>query len=233
MNFGDYLDSLARAYQAGGWAMWCNTMVSAFSIAIVVERFYVLFLRYRANVSELIRMVDQATRTGTVPRANMEVLQKHDYHPIIHLTLSYLLSFTRRARTPLRFVEDRLFETYLEVQPLFRRRTHHLPMLANVATLVGLLGTILGLIDTFSGMAHADPAQKQALLAGGIAMAMNNTAYGLFVAIPNLIFAAIFEMRETEIGHNLDLVYRHIKSFFDDPATRRRLESGEFESKAS
>jgi biopolymer transport protein ExbB/TolQ len=213
--------------------MWCNTMVSAFSIAVVVERFYVLFLLYRGNIAELIRMIDQATRTGSVPKANMDLLNKHDHHPIIHLALSYLLSFTRRARTPLRFVEDRLFETYLEVQPLIRRRTHHLPMLANVATLVGLLGTILGLIDTFSGMAHADPAQKQALLAGGIAMAMNNTAYGLLVAIPNLVFAAIFEMRESELSHNLDLVYKHIKSFFDDPATRHRLESGEFESKAS
>lgn len=213
--------------------MWCNTMVSAFGIAIVVERFYVLFILYRGRVEELIRIVENTTRTGTTPKATMDELHRHDAHPVIHLALSYLLSFTKRSRVPLRFVQDRLFETYLEVQPLIRRRTHHLPMLANVATLVGLLGTILGLIDTFSGMAHADPALKQSMLAGGIAMAMNNTAYGLLIAIPNLVFAAIFEMREGELRHDLDLLYKHIENFFADPATRQRLETGEFEGKAS
>lgn len=233
MNFGDYIDSLARAYQAGGWAMWCTTMVSAVSVAIVVERFYVLFILYRGRVEELIRVVENATRTGNVPKATLDGLHKHDAHPVVHLALSYLLSFSKRTRSPLRFVRDRLYETYLEVLPLIRRRTHHLPMLANVATLCGLLGTIMGLIDTFSGMAHADPAQKQALLAGGIAMAMNNTAYGLLVAIPNLVFAAVFEVRESEHAHDLDLLFKHISNFFDDPATRRRLETGEFETHAT
>jgi biopolymer transport protein ExbB/TolQ len=72
-------------------------------------------------------------------------------------------------------------------------------MIANVATLVGLLGTIHGLITSFQAVSFADPAQKQTLLAQGISISMNTTALGLVVAIPIMIFYSILQARQNKI----------------------------------
>jgi biopolymer transport protein ExbB/TolQ len=75
----------------------------------------------------------------------------------------------------------------MEVTPQLERRTHYLATFANVATLLGLLGTIIGLIHGFGALADVNPAQKQDLLSGAVSEAMNCTAFGLMVAIPFLL----------------------------------------------
>ena len=83
-----------------------------------------------------------------------------------------------------------------EVIPALGKRLGYLAMIANVATLVGLLGTILGLIQSFEAVASADPANKSEMLANGISLAMNTTALGLSVAIPVMIFYAFLHARQ-------------------------------------
>ena len=75
----------------------------------------------------------------------------------------------------------------MEVMPELEQRTHYLATLANVATLLGLLGTIIGLIQAFTAVAAADPSEKADLLSASISVAMNTTAFGLVVAIPLLL----------------------------------------------
>ena len=83
--------------------------------------------------------------------------------------------------------------------PLYTKRLHYLSMLANVATLLGLLGTIHGLILSFQAVASADPAQKQALLAQGISVSMYTTALGLAVAIPAMVFFSFLTSRQNSL----------------------------------
>ena len=95
-------------------------------------------------------------------------------------------------------------EATLEVGPILNKRTSYLSMLANVATLLGLLGTIMGLIQAFEAVAHASAEMKQTLLAAGISVAMYTTAGGLIVAIPTLILHAIILARTNKILDDVD-----------------------------
>ncbi|RIK73554.1 hypothetical protein DCC62_17160, partial [candidate division KSB1 bacterium] len=98
--------------------------------------------------------------------------------------------------------------------PKIEKRTSYLSLLANIATLLGLLGTIFGLIDSFSAVTNADASQKAALLASGIAVAMNTTAFGLIVSIPTLIFYSMLNERITaitdEINENAARIFQRL-----------------------
>jgi biopolymer transport protein ExbB/TolQ len=101
-------------------------------------------------------------------------------------------------------IQNAVDEAVLEVFPLLNKRSSYLPMLANVATLTGLLGTIQGLIMAFEAVAHASAETKQTLLAAGISTAMFTTASGLVVAIPTLILHSIVAARTTKIMDEID-----------------------------
>jgi biopolymer transport protein ExbB/TolQ len=98
--------------------------------------------------------------------------------------------------------------------PKLEKRTNYLSLLANIATLLGLLGTIFGLIDSFKAVTAADASQKAALLAQGIAVAMNTTAFGLVVAIPTLVVYSILNERSgavvNEINENVARIYQRL-----------------------
>ena len=92
----------------------------------------------------------------------------------------------------------------LSVIPRLTRRLQYLPMLANVATLLGLLGTIFGLMTAFSGVGAADPSQRSAFLAAGISEALNTTAFGLIVAVPAMLMHAFFVNRVERVADSMD-----------------------------
>lgn len=112
----------------------------------------------------------------------------------------------------------------MEVVPQVTKNLGHLAMIANVATLIGLAGTITGLIKSFQAISFADPSQKSVLLAQGISIAMNATAMGLFIAIPTMIVYSVLNARQNKILEELEensskivdlLVSRHYRLFND------------------
>jgi len=106
----------------------------------------------------------------------------------------------------------------LEVLPPLERRTSYLPILANVATLLGLLGTIIGVIQAFAAVSAADPSQKATLLAHGISVALNMTAFGLIVAVPLILSYAFLQSGTTKIIDSLDQYSTKLANFFTTPA---------------
>ena len=92
----------------------------------------------------------------------------------------------------------------MEFVPRLEKRTHYLATFANVVTLLGLLGTIIGLIHAFTAVAQVNPAEKAELLSASISIAMNNTAFGLMVAIPFLLIHAYLQARTSEIVDSLE-----------------------------
>ena len=96
-------------------------------------------------------------------------------------------------------------ESLMEVMPLLEKRTHYLATFANIATLLGLLGTIIGLIKGFTAVANVNPAEKADLLSASISVAMNTTAFGLIAAIPLLLLHAWLTTKTSELVDSLEM----------------------------
>jgi len=113
--------------------------------------------------------------------------------------LSRLKSARRRED-----IDAAMEEGMMEIVPRLEKRTHYIATFANVITLVGLLGTIIGLIKAFTAVAQVNPAEKAELLSASISIAMNNTAFALMVAIPFLLVHAFLQARTSEIVDSLE-----------------------------
>jgi biopolymer transport protein ExbB len=125
-------------------------------------------------------------------------------HAAIGQIMTYGLNRVRSARRR-EDVEQAMEESLMEVMPRLEKRTHYLATFANIATLLGLLGTIVGLISAFTAVATANPAEKADLLSASISVAMNTTAFGLIVAIPLLLVHTLLQTKTTEIIDSLEM----------------------------
>jgi biopolymer transport protein ExbB len=96
-------------------------------------------------------------------------------------------------------IEVAMEECMMEILPQLEKRTSYVGLAANIATLLGLLGTIMGLIQAFTAVANANPAEKADLLSASISVAMNTTAFGLIVAIPLLVAHAVLAQKTGQI----------------------------------
>jgi biopolymer transport protein ExbB len=102
-------------------------------------------------------------------------------------------------------IEKAMEESLMEIMPRLEKRTHYLATFANIATLLGLLGTIIGLISAFTAVSGANPAEKADLLSASISVAMNTTAFGLMVAIPLLLVHTLLQTKTTELVDSLEM----------------------------
>ena len=119
---------------------------------------------------------------------------------MLNLGLSTMQSSSRRED-----IEMAMEEELMEIMPRLEKRTHYLAMLANISTLLGLLGTIQGLIQAFNSVAAVDPSLKAEILSSSISVAMNTTAFGLCSAIPLIVIFSILQAKTTEIVDSLEM----------------------------
>lgn len=188
----------AQAFRDGGPFMYPILIVSVFAIAIIIERIFFLALRYGINDGAFIEKIRELVDKGDIDGA--EKLCNRSPIPFV------VLAALQKAGLPSRDVQNAVDEAAMDVLPMIERRVHYLAMAANVATLLGLLGTIIGLMHSFNAVAGAEAAQKGAILAKGIAIALNTTAYGLTVAIPCLFFYAFLQSKSNRLIEQLDRV---------------------------
>lgn len=174
--------SIARFFQAGGLFMYPILIVLAMGLAITIERMIYL-RRARDESRKLWARVLPLINSGNYTEAEALATRSNT---AIGRVLGFGLARVRNAtkRSP---VERAMEESLMEVTPQLEQRTHYLATFANVATLLGLLGTVIGLIHGFGALANVNPAQKQDLLSVAVSEAMNCTAFGLGVAIPLLL----------------------------------------------
>jgi biopolymer transport protein ExbB/TolQ len=175
------IEEAAQFYTDGGWFMHPIALVSVFGIAIVIERFIFLFFKYNINASQFMAQVQKLVMANNVDRA----IKLCNAAPSAALPKVIKAGLTRANKGEVE-IGNAIEEATLEVIPDITKRTPTLQSVANIATLLGLLGTIVGLIDAFAAVANAPADQKSAMLTGAIAIAMNTTAFGLLVAIPVL-----------------------------------------------
>ena len=119
-------------------------------------------------------------------------------------------------RQPREEIEYAMEEGLLETMPRLEKRTQYLATLANISTLLGLLGTIIGLIAAFTAVASADPAQKASLLSQSISVAMNTTAFGLMAAIPLLLIHSVIQAKTNEIVDSFEMAGIKVMNVISD-----------------
>ena len=176
------IQTLAEFFKEGGPFMFVNVVTSAVAIAMIVERILVLAFRLNLNAGPFMEQVQKLVLSGNVDRAVKlcGAAPKAALSKVVRAGLS-------RANRGDQEVSRALEEAVLEVTPLVNKRIASLWSLANIATLLGLIGTIVGLIGTFRSLGAASPEMKQAMLSKGISEAMNNTAFGLTIAVTCIV----------------------------------------------
>jgi hypothetical protein len=183
-----------------------NLVVSAIVIAMIIERAAFQLSKYRVNSKEFFAQVKKLVSAGNIDRA-IKLCDAGDY-PTLQLVKSGL---THANKGPDE-IDAAMSEKLGELKPAVEKRIGSLWSLANIATLVGLLGTVLGLIHTFGAVAAPglSAADKQRVLASGIAEAMYNTAFGLGIAVTCMVAHLILHQRSKNIQHDLDATQERV-----------------------
>jgi biopolymer transport protein ExbB len=175
---GGVKDSIVKFFKDGGTFMYVNIFWMACAVAVVIERVVTLMFRYNLNAEPFMEQVTKLVLTGNVDRA-VKLCGAAPHAPLARVIRAGLTRANRGEMEVAKSVE----EAILENTPPIQSRIPWLWSLANIATLVGLLGTITGLITTFQSLGNVPADQKQAILSNGISEAMNNTAFGLGIAV--------------------------------------------------
>ena len=196
----DVYTTTVKFFQEGGLFMYPIAIVLAVGAAIAIERWLYLTLTTAKNKA-LWNAVTPYLKAGNLAGA-VQVTSKS--HAAIGQIMTYGLNRVRSARRR-EDVEQAMEESLMEVMPRLEKRTHYLATFANIATLLGVLGTIVGLISAFTAVATANPAEKADLLSASISVAMNTTAFGLIVAIPLLLVHTLLQTKTTEIIDSLEM----------------------------
>ena len=183
------LASVGESFEEGGVWMYPILAVGIIVIAIVIERSYVLYFRTSSKREGFLSQMRSLIMSRILDKAVQYA--SHDPSPLGKIVKAGLLKVNHDDEV----VQSAMDEAALKEVPQLERWTSFLPMLSNVATLLGLLGTIIGLIQSFAAVSSADAATKATLLSKGISEAMNCTAFGLIVAIPALVFYAMLQSR--------------------------------------
>jgi biopolymer transport protein ExbB len=191
--------SVVRFFTAGGLFMLPILAVGAVGTAIALER-YITITRMRVKNRALWAQVEPAINAGEFDKAR-EITAKGE------TALSRLLGTGLEVQGTVRRREDvkeAMQESMMEILPQLEKRTHYLATFANLATLLGLLGTVSGLIHAFSAVSTANPAEKANLLSASISEAMNCTAFGLMVAVPMLFVHAFLQTKSSQLIDGLE-----------------------------
>lgn len=195
-----FFNTAVSFFQNGGPFMIPIAIVLVVGLAVALERWLFLTAAKLSNRKAFDRL--------------LPLLKKRDYSAIVDgarsskAPVSRIIAagIARMQQTPRRDeIEYAMEEGVMETVPRLEKRTSYIATLANIATLLGLLGTIMGLIDAFTAVANADPSEKASLLSQSISVAMNTTAFGLMAAIPLLLLHTMIQNKTTEIVDSLEM----------------------------
>jgi biopolymer transport protein ExbB/TolQ len=191
---------LARQFNEGGMFMWIILGVLGVAAAVTLERliFYYVICRQRGKV--VLTPLIEALKRGDVQGAGSAVAQGSA--PLLVLSRELIARYAQGDS--LEEIREGIDERAIVELPRFAERLSYLSLFANVATLLGLLGTIAGLQLSFSSLAAVQATQKATMLAQGISQAMNTTAFGLIVAVPCMVMYTILSNKRQELLKDID-----------------------------
>ena len=192
--------SMITFFQKGGLFMYPILLVFVAGMAITVER-WVQLNRIRSVNRKMWNLLHPMLVKGEFDNVR-EIINKNKsaISQMLGMGLARLGQVRRRED-----IEISMEESMMEIIPQLEKRTPYVALLSNIATLLGLLGTIMGLIEAFTAVANANPAEKADLLSASISVAMNTTAFGLMSALPLLLFHAKLTSTTGQIVDSLEM----------------------------
>lgn len=199
MGYPSIVQSIITSFQAGGPWMIAIALAFALSWSFSFERFLRLFFQYNVDGTSFMFEVQKYVLANDVDGA-IRLCNGAGKAALPKVIKAGLQRATRDEQQ----IQNAIDAASLEVIPKLERRLSYLALIANIAVLLGLLGTVTGLIKSFAAIALADPAQRQAILSSGISEAMNATAFGLITAISTMVFHSILSNKANKILEEID-----------------------------
>jgi len=189
-----------------GWLfMWILLFVAGFMVAIAIERTHYIYIVSNINAHKFMAQIRKLVSAKDFKRA-IALCRSVKTKALPQIVLAGLLKASKMKVPDFRSIQNAVDEGTLEVIPKLQARTNYLAMIGNIATLIGLMGTIYGLILAFRSVSAPgiDVAEKSRLLAHGISVAMNTTLTGLAVAIPSILVYTVLHNKTTRIIDEID-----------------------------
>ena len=211
----DLFYSIVGFFSSGGAFMYPILVVFAVGAAIAVER-YITLAKVTQKNQVVWKKVQPLLADGEFDQAReMTGSDESTISQVLNMGLSLQGAVRRRED-----IEIAMEESMMEIVPRLEKRTPYVALASSIATLLGLLGTIMGLIQAFTAVANANPAEKADLLSASISVAMNTTAFGLMVAIPLLITHAVLTSKTGDIVDSLEMATVKALNVFSRRAKR-------------
>ena len=194
------METIVRFFQEGGTFMYPIAIIMAIGLAIAFERLFFLMKEKSSNRQAFDDMLPMLQKRDLRAALNYANSSDSKIGNIFSAAIARIPGSQRREE-----IEYALEEGLMEAIPQLEKRTQYVSTLANIATLMGLLGTIMGLIAAFTAITNATPAEKATLLSQSISVAMNTTAFGLMAAIPLLLMHSFLQTKTNEIVDSIEM----------------------------
>lgn len=199
----EFFSKMLMAFNHGGFVMWVIFAGQIVSIAIILERANALYMKRNTKNRQLARSFEDDIKKGRLEavmnRAQLLAASGNALGKTILAGTQAVYHFGGKEE-----IQSKMDEVLLSESSVLEKRTGFLAAIGNIGTLAGLLGTIIGLINSFEAVAKSNPVEKANLLSQGISMAMHATAYGLIMAIPALVMYAVFQNRANTLAEDLN-----------------------------
>ncbi|MGB5332021.1 MAG: MotA/TolQ/ExbB proton channel family protein [Woeseiaceae bacterium] len=211
----DFFFSIVAFFTSGGVFMYPILLVFAIGVAVAVERYVTLTLVTNKNQAVWDKVQPLLAKGEFDAARDMTSKDESTISQVLNMGLSLQGAVQRRED-----IEIAMEESMMEIVPRLEKRTPYVGLASSIATLLGLLGTIMGLIQAFTAVANANPAEKADLLSASISVAMNTTAFGLMVAIPLLVTHVVLTSKTGQIIDSLEMATVKALNVFTKRAKR-------------
>ena len=199
------MHGIIEIFNEGGVFMYAILSLSLFSLAMVIKKVYLLWFKYRLSEEEVAKAIIKQIEANNYARA-IQYCSSKAHHPLTTILKAGLVRANRSEKEIRRAIEVSASEEL----PHFKSGINFLPHFSNISTMLGLLGTIRGLIIAFSGMEGGDAVKRQEALSTGIAIAFRATFFALSVAAVLVFFFVILSTKQTKMMERMDHVITQI-----------------------
>ncbi|NLD92393.1 MAG: MotA/TolQ/ExbB proton channel family protein [Fibrobacter sp.] len=193
------IDSLATWFEGGGMYMWVILAILAVAVAVVIERMIFYYVICAGNGRRMVADIAKALNENRVNDAKSFVSSKAPLQSLLHIAVDRY-----SENMSIDEIQEGVEELSISQVPRFTKRLNYLALFANIATLVGLLGTISGLQLSFSSLVSVEASKKAAMLAKGISEFMTCTAFGLIVAVFCMVCYTVLSNKQSQLIKDLD-----------------------------
>ena len=197
---------IRELYQLGAWEFYAMLIMGVFGLAVTVDRIYVLYFKQSVDARKFFAELQKRVMADKIDDA----IRLCNDAPLPMIVKHGLM----KAEMGVDAIEIAINEKATELIPLIEHRTHYLSMVANAATMLGLLGTVSGMILCFRAVAGVEPSKKATILAQGVSVAMNSTALGLMVAVPCIVIYSVIQAKSMKLVEDIRTVSQQTVNLF-------------------